>query len=167
MPLRPPNHHPPFSIVRIAYVDCHARDLALSRSFWVDTLGFVATEETPDALYLRGLEERNHHSVVLRKSPQADVTAVGFKVYSEDDLDRAAHFCGSRQLPCEFVDRPFQGRTLRLRDPLGTPIELFFAMEAVPSKLRQYGEYRGARIQRIVTQVLEPGPVELVRSGSN
>jgi len=149
MPLLPPNHHPPFSIVRIAYVDCHATDLAVSRAFWVDTLGLVATEETSDTLYLRGLEERSHHSVVLRKSSQVDVTAVGFKVYSEDDLDRAATFCASRRLPHEFVDRPFQGRTLRLSDPLGTPIELFFSMDAVPSKLRQYGEYRGARIQRI------------------
>jgi 3,4-dihydroxyphenylacetate 2,3-dioxygenase len=149
VPIRPPNLRPPFNVVRIAYVDCHVRDLALSAAFWVDALGFVVTEETGDTLYLRGLEERNHHSVVLRKAAEPDVTAVGFKVFSEDDLDLAAHFCAVRGLPHRFVERPAQKRTLRLQDPVGTPIELFFAMDSVPSKLRQYGAYHGARAQRI------------------
>src|SRR5436190_877811 len=75
MPIRPPNFEPPFNVVRIAYVDCHVVDPAASKTFWVDALGFVLTEETGDALYLRGLEERNHHSVVLRKGPSPDVQA--------------------------------------------------------------------------------------------
>ena len=149
MPIRPPNLTPAFNVVRIAYVDFHATDLEMSKAFWVDALGFVVTEENADALYLRGLEERNHHSVVFRKAAAPDVTAVGFKVASEEDLDRAAYFCAGRGLPHQFVDRPAQGRTLSFEDPLGTPVELFYAMDSVPSKLRQYGAYRGARIQRI------------------
>ena len=149
MPIRPPNLYPPFNVVRIAYVDCHVSDLAMSKAFWVDALGLVVSEETSDALYLRGLEERNHHSVVLRKSSDLDVTGVGFKVYSEDDLDSAAAFCALKGLPHRFVQRPAQGRTLALEDPLGTPIELFFKMDTVPSMLRHYGMYRGAYVQRI------------------
>ena len=149
MPLRPPNFQPPFNVVRIAYVDGHATDLALSRAFWVDALGFIVTEETTDALYLRALEERNHHSVVLRKAAEPDVTAVGFKVFSEEDLDRAAHFCAGRGLPHRFVERHAQGRTLAFSDPTGMPVELFFKMDTVPSMLRRYGSYRGACVQRI------------------
>jgi catechol 2,3-dioxygenase len=130
-------------------VDSHVTDLALARSFWVDALGLIVTDETSDALYLRGLEERNHHSVVLRKGPSLDVTAVGFKVFGDDDLDRAAAFCAIKGLPHEFVERPAQGRTLFFRDPLGMPVELFHKMDAVPSMLRRYGAYRGACIQRI------------------
>src|SRR5262249_52045075 len=118
-------------------------------AFWVDALGLVVTEQTGDTLYLRGLEERNHHSVVLRKASDLNVTAVGFKVYSEGDLDLAAQFCAAKGLPYQFVERPHQGRSLAFSDPLGTPIELFFKMETVPSMLRQYGAYRGAYIQRI------------------
>jgi 3,4-dihydroxyphenylacetate 2,3-dioxygenase len=149
LPIRPPNLYPPFNVVRIAYVDCHVSDLALSKAFWVEALGFVVTEETSDALYLRGLEERNHHSVVLRKSSDLEVSGIGFKVYSEDDLDKAAAFCDAKGLPYRFVQRPAQGRTLAFHDPLGTPIELFFKMNAAPSMLRQYGAYRGAYVQRI------------------
>jgi catechol 2,3-dioxygenase len=149
VPIRPPNFQPPFNVVRVAYVDCHVSEPALSKTFWVDALGLVVTEETGDALYLRGLEERNHHSIVLRKGPDPDVTAIGFKVFSEEDLDRAASFCASKGLPHRFVERPFQGRTLAFDDPLGTPIELFYKMTTVPSMLRSYGAYRGAHIQRI------------------
>jgi catechol 2,3-dioxygenase len=149
VPIRPPVFQPPFNVVRVAYVDSHVRDLALARTFWVDALGLVVSEDTGQALYLRGLEERNHHSVVLRKGPEPDVTAVGFKVFSEDDLDRAAAFCASRQLPHQFVERPAQGRTLFFRDPTGMPVELFYRMDSVTSMLRRYGDYRGACIQRI------------------
>lgn len=149
MPIKPPNFQPPFNVVRIAYVDMHVTDLSLARSFWVDALGLVVTEDTGGALYLRGLEERGHHSIVLRTGGDPDVTAIGFKVFSEDDLDRAAAFCAARGLRHEFVERPAQGRTLFFRDPLGMPVELFFTMAPAPSMLRQYGAYRGACIQRI------------------
>jgi catechol 2,3-dioxygenase len=149
VPIRRPNLHPPFNVVRIAYVDGHATDLALSKSFWVDALGFVLTDETNDTIYLRGLEERSHHSVVLRKGAEPDMTAIGFKVCEEDDLDRATHYCSTIGLPWKFVERPAQGRTLAFRDPSGMPIELFASMDSVPSMLRKYGVYAGARVQRI------------------
>jgi len=149
MPVRAPNLHPPFNVVRIAYADLNVTDLVRSKAFWVDALGLVVTDETADALYLRGLEEENHHCIVLRKGTEATVTSVGFKVYSEEDLDLAVRYCQGRGVPHEFVEMPAQGRTLRIRDPLGTPYDFFFTMDRAPSMLRKYGEYRGARIQRI------------------
>ena len=61
-----------------------------SRAFYVDCLGYIVWDEDNDALYLRGVEERNHHSVVLRKSDDIAALAIGFKVGSEEDLDKAA-----------------------------------------------------------------------------
>jgi catechol 2,3-dioxygenase len=133
----------------VAYTDCNVSDLARSKTFWVDALGLIVTEETRDALYLRGLEERNHHSVVLRRASEPNVTAVGFKVFSEEDLDLAAHYFKSKGLTHRFIEKPAQGRTLTVIDPVGTPFELFFTMQQAPSMLRQYGAYRGAYIQRI------------------
>jgi catechol 2,3-dioxygenase len=107
------------------------------------------TAESADALYLRGLEERNHHSVVLSLAKEPCVHALGFKVASEEDLDRAASWFARLGLPTAFPDVPFQGRTLRTVDPHGTPIELYARMEQAPSMLQRYAAYRGARIQRI------------------
>src|SRR5665213_3086949 len=60
-----------------------------SRAFYVDTLGLQVTEETADIIYLRGLEERNHHSLVLKKADIAVAEVVGFRVFHDDDLDKA------------------------------------------------------------------------------
>ncbi|HVM57048.1 MAG TPA: VOC family protein, partial [Gaiellaceae bacterium] len=59
----------PFDIVRVAHVELVVTDLAASREFYVDVLGLVPTEEADDAIYLRGYEERLHHSLVLRAGP--------------------------------------------------------------------------------------------------
>jgi catechol 2,3-dioxygenase len=150
MPLHPAQLSPPFHIVRVAYVMLGCTDLDRSRAFWVDTLGYATTEEVEgDALYLRGYEERNHHSIVLKKSSTAEVIAVGFNTLTEDDLDRAAAFCSARGLQHGFVDRSAQGRTLSFVDPIGMRVDLFHQMNETDCLLRKYGSYSGARIQRI------------------
>ncbi len=65
MPLRPPVFDPPFNVVRASHVELGVRDLARSRAFYVDCLGLLVSDESADTLYLRGIEERNHHSIVL------------------------------------------------------------------------------------------------------
>jgi len=149
MPVLKPNFHPPFNIIRVSYVEYASTDLARSKAYWVDALGYQLTEENKDALYLRGIEERDHHSVILRKAAAPSVTALGFKVFSEEDLDKAAQFCKSQGLAHKFVEKPAQDRTLSFTDPVGMPIELVVKMEKADCMLREYGAHCGAFIQRI------------------
>ena len=149
MPVRKPVFDPPFNVVRASHVELAVRDLPRSRAFYVDCLGYLVSAEEPDALYLRALEERNHHSVVLRQAKAAGAHALGFKLGSEDDLDRAAAWFHSRNLPTAFPDVPYQGRTLRTADPTGMPLDLYVQMDQAERMLQQYSAYRGARIQRI------------------
>jgi catechol 2,3-dioxygenase len=149
MPIPPPVLHPPFNIVRISHVACTVSDLARSRAFYVDLLGLQVTGESDGALYLRAMEERGHHSIVLRQGDSASVEVVGFKVFSDDDLDRAADYFARRGLPVRWVEVPFQGRTLRSADPHGTPLEFYYGMDRLPPIHQKYGLYRGARPLRI------------------
>ena len=73
MPIRKPIFDPPFNVVRASHLELGVRDLASSRAFYVDCLGLLVSDETADALYLRGVEERNHHSLVLRRSRVAEI----------------------------------------------------------------------------------------------
>ena len=104
---------------------------------------------TPDALHLRAVEERNHHSIVLRKAAEPRCGALGFKVASEEDLDRAAHWFGAEGLPTAFRETAHQGRTLRDRAIPGMPLEFYFRMDQGERMLQKYAAYQGARIQRI------------------
>jgi catechol 2,3-dioxygenase len=149
MPVHKPNLDPPFNVVRASHVEFGVTDLGRARAFYVDCLGLLATAEDAGALYLRGVEERNHHSIVLRQSPAPEVRALGFKLAGEADLDRAAAWFAGRNLPAAFRDVPYQGRTLRTADGLGMPLEFYARMDQAPSMLQRYAAHRGARIQRI------------------
>jgi len=64
---------PPFNVTRASHVVLTVKDLAASRAFYVDLLGFIFSAEDGNALYLRGVTEASHHSIVLRRSPGAPV----------------------------------------------------------------------------------------------
>ena len=113
MPIRKPVFSPPFNVVRASHVELTVRDLARSRAFYVDCLGYLVGAEEPGALYLRAIEERNHHSIVLREGKAPAAQTLGFKLASEEDLDRAADWFTRRNLPTAFPEAPYQGRTLR------------------------------------------------------
>lgn len=140
---------PPLDIVRCSHVTLGVTDLARSRAFYADTLGLHVEDETGDAIYLRGLEERQHHSLVLRASDRAIAHPLGFKVASEDDLDRAARHFKTKGMTSAFVERAHQGRTLQATDPLGMPIELYFEMEKGEPLLQKYAHYKGVHPQRL------------------
>lgn len=149
MPIRKPVLSPPFNIVRVSHVEFGSCDLAAARAFYVDCLGLLISDETADALYLRGVEERNHHSIVLRRESKPQAHALGFKLASEEDLDRAAFWFARKGMPTSFPEVPHQGRTLRTQDPLGMPLDLYARMDQSDRMLQKYASYRGARIQRI------------------
>jgi catechol 2,3-dioxygenase len=149
MPVHRPNLDPPFNVVRASHVEFGVTDLGRARAFYVDCLGLLATAQDADALYLRGVEERNHHSIVLRRTRAPEIGALGFKLASDADLDRAAAWFTRRNLPVAFPDVPFQGRTLRTADGFGLPLEFYVRMDQVQSMLQRYAAHQGARIQRI------------------
>lgn len=140
--------YPPFNVVRLSHVELGVTDLAASRRFYVDTLGLQVTHEDATAIYLRALEERGHHCVILRQGPP-QVTVLGFKVWAEADLDAAhAHFT-ALGLPAHWITRPFMGRTLRTADPFGTPLEFYATMDRLPPIHQKYALYHGVKPLRI------------------
>ena len=149
MPVPKHVNEPPFNIVRSSYLTLGVRDLPRSNAFYEDTLGLHVEDRTADAVYLRGVEERQHHSLVLRKESEPVAHALGFKLASEDDLDRAAHFFKSKAIEHAFIERPYQGRTLAAVDPLGMPVELCFKMETRERLLQQYAYHKGVHPQRL------------------
>jgi catechol 2,3-dioxygenase len=149
MPIPAPVLYPPFQVVRLNHIVLAVRDLVRAQAFWADTLGLQVTGETGDRIYLRAMEERGHHCVVLERGDGPAARVLGFKVYAEEDLDRAQHFFRTRGLPAEFVETPHQGRTLRCKDPLGVPLEFYFEMEKLPSIHQRYGLYKGVKPLRI------------------
>ena len=149
MPIPAPNLYPDFNIIRLSHVELFVRDLAWSRAYYVDTLGLQVTYEDADAIYLRAMEERGHHCVILRKGTSGEVGVLGFKVWDEGELDKAQAWFKARDLPTEWIERPFMGRVLRTRDPWGVPLEFYAKMDRLPVITQEYKLYRGVKPLRI------------------
>jgi catechol 2,3-dioxygenase len=148
----------PFNTTRASHVVLTVRDLGASRAFYCDALGFAISDDDGEALYLRGIEEACHHSLVLKRSDAAPVCErIGMRVYTEDDLDRAEDYFGRAGLPAAFIEATHQGRTLHVRDAVGTPIEFCASMAVEPRLVVQFPRHQGACPQRIDHfQVLVP-----------
>jgi len=147
---------PDVDVLRAAHAELFVSDLGRARAFYVDLLGLVETERDDERIYLRGLEEREHHSLVLRLYPRPDSGGGGaghiaFRVGAPDDLDRLARLAWRDDLPCRWVEgeEKGQGRALRLQDPSGLPLEFYHEMAAVPRMLQQYHRQGAVQVMRL------------------
>lgn len=149
MSLPAPNLYPDFNIIRLSHIELVVRDLAVSKAFYADTLGLQVTYADATHIYLRAMEERGHHCVILMKGDTPCVNVCGFKVYDEEDLDRAEKFFKAKGLPTEWITRPHQGRTLRTTDNMGMPIEFYHKMDRLEPIHQKYKLYHGVKPLRI------------------
>ena len=141
----------PYDIIRSATAEFVVLDLAASERFYVDVLGLIVSERTPVALYLRGWEERPHHSIVLREGPVAGVARLSFRVRSESDLDALAADFAARGCETQNVEgeHPGLGRSLHVRDPFGFPLGFFYEMSQFETQLQRFHLQHGGPIARI------------------
>ena len=140
------------NVLRAGHIEFRPTDLGAARHFYVDLLGFVETASDDRALYLRGLEEREHHSLILRRASSPGVGHLAFRVAGPDDLDRLARRCATLALPWRWVEageEVGQGRALRVQDPPGLPVEFYHEMVPAERLLQRFDLYRGPHILRI------------------
>ncbi|MPZ55521.1 MAG: 3,4-dihydroxyphenylacetate 2,3-dioxygenase [Rhizobiales bacterium] len=144
------NPKPPFNVTRASHAVMTARDLDATQAFYCDLIGFQLSARDKDAIYLRGLEERGHHSLVFRKTSGAPACErVGLRVFTDDDLEAAFDHFKRINLSPAWVEVPYQGRTLHVDDPVGTPLEFCSVMDDLPTNLQRFERYHGASPMRL------------------
>ncbi|MGA2893321.1 MAG: VOC family protein [Xanthobacteraceae bacterium] len=149
MSIPEPNYHPSFNITRASHVVLDVTDLAKSRAFYVDLIGFIVSDEDRDTIYLRGVAEACHHSLVLKRAAAPQCERVGLRCFTEDDLEKAKFYFEKAGLSAQWVERPYQGRTLHVSDALGAPLELCATMTTKPRLIVAFEHHHGAVPQRI------------------
>ena len=150
-------HPAPFDTTRASHLVITAKDIPASRAFYVDALGFVVSAEDPDTLYLRGLEEACHHSLVIKAASEPSCERIGLRVFTEDDLDAAQTYFAKAGLANRWVGAPYQGRTLHVTDAVGTPLEFCASMDVMPRMVVNFESFRGGAPQRLDHfQILTP-----------
>jgi 3,4-dihydroxyphenylacetate 2,3-dioxygenase len=142
----------PPDIIRAGYAELVVTDLAAARWFYVDVLGLVVTAEDDDALYLRAFEEYLHHSLVLRRGPAPALARLAYRVRGQDQVDAAERYfeelgVDTRRMPAGTTRGI--GSAVRVRDPLGFPVEFFYDAEHTERFTQRYELHRGNALSRL------------------
>ena len=134
-----------FNITRMGYIEFLVTDLERARDFYVDVIGLYETERDAEHVYLRAIEDREHHCIVLCKAPQPGVSHFAFKVECEEDLDRLHAKFTALKRPIRWMadnQRTAQGRTLLVQDPLDFAVAFYAQMASAPWLLQKYHLHR-------------------------
>jgi catechol 2,3-dioxygenase len=151
------NYDPPFNITRASHVVLTVKDLDASRLFYTEVMGLIVTAQEGDALYLRGIEEACHHSLVLRAGAKPACARIGLRVFRDQDLDRLKSYFEAKGCASQWVEVPHQGKTLHTADVAGVPLEFCATMDVVPRSITQFHLYKGGCAHRIDHfQILTP-----------
>ncbi|HZW84543.1 MAG TPA: 3,4-dihydroxyphenylacetate 2,3-dioxygenase [Nitrososphaerales archaeon] len=139
-------------VVKAGHIELFVTDLKEARKFYVQTLGFVVTKEGRGRLYLRGLEDRQHHCLVLTEADRPGVGHIAFKVADEGSLVAIEQLVGSRGGWVRWSkkgDEDGIGKALLVRDPFGFPVEFYSSMDPEDWMLQKFEAYRGAKVMRL------------------
>ncbi|MEM0439779.1 MAG: 3,4-dihydroxyphenylacetate 2,3-dioxygenase [Sulfolobales archaeon] len=155
---------PAFNIHRLSHAALNVSNIERAREFYVDILGFVEVEKNGDELYLKGVEEGQHHSLILKKGEPTGLVYAGFRVSSPEDLDRARSYYESRGCRVTKYKEKAVDDALLVIDMFGVPMLFYYDMEYTGDLGLKFHVYKGAPPVRIhhvnlglKTQDLEEG----------
>ena len=116
-------------VLRPGHTQLRVLNLEEDVKFYRDVLGLVEMGRDSDGrVYLKGWDERDHHSVVLRQSDRAGIDLFGFKVDSVATLDKLekdlnAFGVATKRIPAgEMLNT---GERISFLIPNGHTIELY------------------------------------------
>lgn len=141
-----------FDIVKAGHVEFLVTDINDAKKFYVDTLGFKVTESDRTHVYLRGLEDRQHHCLTLTKSDTPGVGHFAFRVADESGLRAIEKLVKAKGWYSRWIEsggERGQGRALMIEDGFGFPVEFYAKMAPEEWLLQRYQNYKGARVMRL------------------
>lgn len=120
-------------VLRPGHVQLRVLDMEASITHYVERLGLIETDRDDQGrVYLKGWDEQDCFSVVLRPAEEPGMDFMGFKVDSADTMDRLAQDlqefgCKVERIPAGELNRC--GERIRFDSPTGHWFELYAEKE--------------------------------------
>jgi catechol 2,3-dioxygenase len=126
-------------ILRLSHVEVRVPDLELSTAYYTEVVGLIETAREDDRVFLKGWDEQQHHSVILRYAPTYGLETLGFKVADAPDLDELGARIEAAGVPTKrFAAGELgtgSGSTVRFTPGSGHVVDLVHGMEQVGNAL--------------------------------
>ncbi len=126
-------------ILRLSHVEVRCPDLELSVAYYTEVVGLIETARESDRVWLKGWDEQQHHSMILRYAPTYGLETLGFKVAEMSDLDEYQERIeqagiSTKRLAAGELGKG-SGETLRFTAPSGHVVDLVHGMRQVGNML--------------------------------
>ncbi len=142
--------HEDVDVLRAGHLEYLVTDLERAREFYVDLLGFVESGRDRDCIYLRGLEERQYASFILRRADLPGASHIAFRVADPDSLELLQRRFEALDFPTRWTDGGMaHGRALMAKDPAGLPVEYYHDVRPAERMLQEFHLYKGAHVMRL------------------
>ena len=126
-------------ILRLSHVEVRVPDLELSTAYYTEVVGLTESAVTDDRVFLKGWDEQQHHSLILKYAPTYGVETLGFKVQDAADLDELAGRIEEYGIATKRFGAgelgPGTGETVRFTAPSGHVTDLVHGMVQVGNQL--------------------------------
>lgn len=126
-------------ILRLSHATVRVPDLELALAYYAEVVGLVVTDQEAERAYLKGWDEHQHHSLILRKAPTYGLDSLAFKVVVRSELDRLAERVVAAGLAVEWFEpgelAEGSGTTVRFLAPSGHIVDLECGMAQVGNGL--------------------------------
>ena len=125
-------------VMRTGHVQLRVMDLAAAVHHYTEYYCLILTESDGSRAYLKGWDEFDHHSLVLRETDESGMDHVAFKVRRDADLDRIEGELRERLIAVTQIaagEQPGMGRRIAFTLPTGHRVELYATCEQVGNGL--------------------------------
>ena len=125
-------------IYRLGFTEVKVPDLELAAAYYTEVIGLREVEREEDRVYLKGWDEHDHHSVVLKFASRYGLEQLGWKVMELNDLEvfeKRAERWGCRVERFEAGELRALGPAIRFEAPSGHTVVIFYKMEQVGNGL--------------------------------
>lgn len=116
-------------ILRPGFIQIRVLDMEAAIAHYLEHVGLYEVCRGDDGrVYLKAIDEFDHHSIVLRQADTSGIDCMAFKVLSDADLDAFEQRVNAAGVAVEHIaagEQPGIGRRIAFRIPSGHRIELY------------------------------------------
>ena len=119
-------------VARLGHVSLETPNLEDSLSFFHDAVGLEIVERIDETVFLRAVDERDHHSLSLTAGDTARIDHIGWQTAEPEDVAAFAQRFEEQGMDITWIDEetePGQGEAIRFEIPNGHRFELYGTME--------------------------------------
>ena len=150
-------------IARLGHVALETPDLEGSLSFFSDAVGFEEVERDDGTVYLRAIDEFDHHSLSLTEADSPGVDHIGWQTRDPEYLSEFASQFEEQGISVTWVDageERGQGEAIRLTTPTGHEFEFYYEMEKPDPPEDRRSKLRNKTYSRTSTNPIAPSRID-------